>query len=169
MFNGKLVIADASLCQSPPDACLSLEELCARTPGEKRLLLDNRAGKQEGFCNNHKLEGKASIGGATGIFRAGKREGLWKVYLPSGKLTENRNYLTGKLDGINESFDEKGNLSQKHYYNKDVLVKVQSLKSGRVDTETVFSYREDGVTAKSAEIFKKGKRIRKIDYGKSVK
>ncbi|MFP5469988.1 MAG: toxin-antitoxin system YwqK family antitoxin [Bacteroidia bacterium] len=57
-----------------------------------------------------------------GEFKQGKRVGKWKRYDEKSRLVTEWNYENGKLNGEFIEFDTLGNISEKHFYQDDLLV-----------------------------------------------
>jgi antitoxin component YwqK of YwqJK toxin-antitoxin module len=75
-----------------------------------------------------------------GIFDHGLMTGKWKFWYPNGQLHYLQNYKKGMLDGIQEVYDQNGNLSSVNLFKEGKIVpadKVKSKKKNRNKMEVV--------------------------------
>ncbi len=83
---------------------------------------ENAASKPDKTIKDGPYEYKSSSGdfAESGTYAAGKKTGLWTQYGSDGKISSEKNYLDGKLNGTSKSFTN-GVLRKVEEYKDDVL------------------------------------------------
>jgi antitoxin component YwqK of YwqJK toxin-antitoxin module len=52
----------------------------------------------------------------------GQREGLWEWFYLNGNIRMRTSYKRGKIDGIEEEFDEEGNIFKTYVWKEGILI-----------------------------------------------
>ncbi len=106
-------------------------------------------------------------GGSTGLYHRGEREGIWVHKNPEGKIVFKQSWRQDKLDGVQETFDDKGNLTLSQRYREGIPVAGWELKNkdGQIDQRVVM----DGEGTGTMTTYTQGQVYREETYFRGKK